>query len=165
MRGLDESCGARLKLKMSRKTGEKVSREMCVCMCRGVCVYTVCVCYVCMCCVCMCVNAFSLLETGPGNSSIPAAVSTPGARSWFLYTISFWRSQTDIPGDWDGVTSGPGKVRWARNIWCQKIRQCLKMKRLSLAKYKMRLFLAVLVLLCNPQALRSCMQPFSSCSG
>lgn len=49
LRGLDESCGARLKLKMSRKTGEKVSREMCVCdvcVCVGVCVYTL---YVCAC--------------------------------------------------------------------------------------------------------------------
>ena len=29
LRGLDESCGAGLKLKISRKTGEQVSREIC----------------------------------------------------------------------------------------------------------------------------------------
>ena len=30
LRGLDELCGAGLKLKISRKTGEQVSREICV---------------------------------------------------------------------------------------------------------------------------------------
>ena len=108
---------------------------------RSMCVWCVCMC-VCV-CVCVCVvgaGVFSRLEIGPGNSSIPAAVSTPGANSWFLCTVSYWRSQAGILGDWDGVITGPRKVRWAGNIWCQKIRQCLKMKWLSLAKYEMRFF-------------------------
>lgn len=45
--GQNEPCGVGLELKISRRTGEEVGGEMCVCV---VCVYVV---GVCVCCVCM----------------------------------------------------------------------------------------------------------------
>lgn len=73
LRGLDESCGARLKLKIPRKTGEMVSREMCVCnvcVCVGVCVYAVCVYAV---CVCMCVKCLFSAGDRPWKQQHPSS--------------------------------------------------------------------------------------------